>query len=54
VPHWTDNANNILENKDITAVYIAIPPSSHLKYALAALAACKHVYLEKPMAFRYK
>ena len=50
VPHWTDNANAILENKDITAVYIATPPSTHLKYALAALAAGKHVYLEKPMA----
>lgn len=50
VPHWTDTAQDILENKDIDAVYIATPPSSHLSYTLAALAAGKHVYLEKPMA----
>ena len=50
VPHWTDTAQNILENKDIDAVYIPTPPSSHLSYTLAALAAGKHVYLEKPMA----
>ncbi|MDO6470704.1 Gfo/Idh/MocA family protein [Maribacter sp. 1_MG-2023] len=50
VPHWTSNADDILANKKINAVYIATPPSSHLKYALQALKADKHVYLEKPMA----
>jgi len=50
VPHWTSNADDILNNNKINAVYIATPPSSHLKYALQALEAGKHVYLEKPMA----
>ncbi|MEH6769638.1 Gfo/Idh/MocA family oxidoreductase [Maribacter arcticus] len=49
VPHWTTNANDILNNKDINAVYIATPPSTHLEYALQAIHAGKHVYLEKPM-----
>ncbi|HDZ07425.1 hypothetical protein LCGC14_0119210 [marine sediment metagenome] len=50
VPQWTSNADDILNNVDINAVYIATPPSSHLIYALQALEAGKHVYLEKPMA----
>lgn len=49
VPLWYDSASKILENDRINAVYIATPPSSHLDYALQALEAGKHVYLEKPM-----
>lgn len=49
VPLWYDSASSILENDEINAVYIATPPSSHLEYALQALEAGKHVYLEKPM-----
>ena len=50
VPLWTSNADDILSNPKIHAVYIATPPSSHLMYTLQALKAGKHVYLEKPMA----
>lgn len=50
VPQWTSNADEILNNDNINAVYIATPPSSHLTYSLRALKAGKHVYLEKPMA----
>jgi len=50
VPHWTTHANDILNNDEINAVYIATPPSTHLEYTLQALKAGKHVYLEKPMA----
>lgn len=49
VPQWYDNADRILESKEINAVYIATPPSTHLQYALQALIAGKYVYLEKPM-----
>ena len=50
VPLWTSNADDILSNSKIHAIYIATPPSSHLMYTLQALKAGKHVYLEKPMA----
>ncbi|MEP2056168.1 MAG: Gfo/Idh/MocA family oxidoreductase [Maribacter litoralis] len=50
VPLWTSNADDILSNPKIHAVYIATPPSSHLMYTLQALMAGKYVYLEKPMA----
>lgn len=46
VPHWTNNADEILLSEDINAIYIATPPSTHLNYALQALNQGKHVYLE--------
>ena len=49
VPFWYDKVDDLLNHKDINAIYIATPPSSHLDYALKALKANKHVYLEKPM-----
>lgn len=49
VPNWTTDAQDIVNNEQINAVYIATPPSSHLTYALQAIQAGKHVYLEKPM-----
>ena len=49
VPLWYDDAQQLLENNEINAVYIATPPSSHLEYTTQALSAGKDVYLEKPM-----
>ncbi|MBP1841607.1 Gfo/Idh/MocA family protein [Formosa algae] len=49
VKHWFNDASDILNDPDINAVYIATPPASHLQYALEAIKAGKHVYLEKPM-----
>lgn len=49
VPLYYSDANALLANPDIDAVYIATPPASHKDYALAALAAGKHVYIEKPV-----
>ncbi|MCG2460257.1 Gfo/Idh/MocA family oxidoreductase [Flavobacteriaceae bacterium F89] len=49
VPQWFDKVNDIIDNSGINAVYIATPPSTHLQYAMLALNAEKHVYLEKPM-----
>ncbi|MFC4723637.1 Gfo/Idh/MocA family protein [Geojedonia litorea] len=51
---WYDNANKLLANPDINAVYIATPPSTHLEYALNALKAGKDVYIEKPMVLSKK
>jgi len=40
----------VFANKDIDAVYIATPPYFHPTHLEAAIAAGKHVYLEKPVA----
>ncbi len=45
--------DELLADEDVDIVYIATPPGSHLEYALAALDAGKHVYVEKPMALNY-
>ncbi|WP_203258497.1 Gfo/Idh/MocA family protein [Hyunsoonleella ulvae] len=49
VPFWYSDADKLLANPDVNAVYIATPPSTHLEYAIKALNAGKHVYIEKPM-----
>lgn len=49
VPKWYSDAEKLLHDPDINAVYIATPPSSHESYTLAALKAGKFVYVEKPM-----
>lgn len=49
VPLWYDNADALLANEQINAIYIATPPAQHKDYALAALNAGKHVYIEKPV-----
>lgn len=54
VPFWTTDASEVLNNKNINAIYIATPPSSHLNYALQAIELGKHVYLEKPMVLNTK
>ena len=40
----------VLDNKDIKAVFIATPSHQHREIALAALKAGKHVYCEAPLA----
>jgi 1,5-anhydro-D-fructose reductase (1,5-anhydro-D-mannitol-forming) len=49
VPLAYSNASDLLANPEITAIYIATPPAFHKDYAIAALAAGKHVYIEKPV-----
>ena len=53
VPRWYNDAQSLIDNDEVNAVYIATPPSSHEEYALAALRAGKPVYIEKPMTLNY-
>lgn len=50
VPRWYDDAEKLVADADVDAVYVATPPSTHKKYALLAIAAGKPVYVEKPFA----
>jgi predicted dehydrogenase len=50
VPKWYDDAEALINDPEVDAVYIATPPSSHKEYALSVAQAGKPVYVEKPMA----
>ena len=50
VPRWYDDADALIADPEVDAVYVATPPSTHLEYALRAARAGKPVYVEKPMA----
>ncbi|MDB5264015.1 MAG: oxidoreductase [Adhaeribacter sp.] len=50
VPRWYANADDLINDPEVDAVYIATPPGSHLEYTLKVAAAGKPVYVEKPMA----
>lgn len=49
VPRWSANADAIVGDPEVDAVYVATPPSSHAEYVRRAAAAGKPVYVEKPM-----
>ncbi len=50
VPRWYANAQQLIEDPEVDAVYVATPPGSHAELAIQVAAAGKPVYVEKPMA----
>lgn len=50
VPRWYDDADALIGDPEVDAVYVATPPDSHHDYVLRCAAARKPVYVEKPMA----
>lgn len=50
VEKWYSDAQALINDPEVNAIYVATPPSTHLQYALAAIQAGKPVYVEKPMA----
>ena len=50
VPTWYDDADALINDANVDAVYIATPPGSHKEYTLRVAQAGKPVYVEKPMA----
>jgi predicted dehydrogenase len=50
VPKWYSDADALINDPEVDAVYVATPPGSHLEYALRVAAAGKPCHVEKPMA----
>lgn len=53
VPRFYTDADKLIGDPDINAVYIATPPGNHAEYAIKTIKAGKPVYIEKPMALNY-
>ena len=50
VPRWYDDADELINDPEVDAVYVATPPDSHREYVVRVARAGKPVYVEKPMA----
>lgn len=53
VKRWYTDAQQLINDPEVNAVYIATPPSTHATYAIMAMKSGKAVYVEKPMASNY-
>ncbi|MDR0977054.1 MAG: Gfo/Idh/MocA family oxidoreductase [Prevotellaceae bacterium] len=54
IARWYDDAQALIADDEVNAIYVATPPSSHTTYAIMAMKAGKPVYIEKPMAVSYE
>jgi predicted dehydrogenase len=53
VPKYYSDANDLINDPEINAVYVATPPANHAEYAIKSIKSGKPVYIEKPMALNY-
>jgi 1,5-anhydro-D-fructose reductase (1,5-anhydro-D-mannitol-forming) len=53
VPKYYSDADELIRDPDVDAVYVATPPDTHKLYALKVAAAGKDCCVEKPMALNY-
>ncbi len=54
IPKWFTDPQELVDDPDVDAVYIATPPSTHATFAIMAMKAGKPVYVEKPIASNYE
>lgn len=54
VRKWYTDAQSLIDDPEVNAVYIATPPSSHATFAIMSMQAGKPVYVEKPLAASYE
>ncbi len=54
IKKWYDDAQSLINDPEVNAVYIATPPSSHATYAILSMKSGKPCYIEKPMAQTYE
>lgn len=50
VKKWYSNAEELINDPEVDAIYIATPPANHMEYTILSAKVGKPVYVEKPMA----
>lgn len=53
IKKWYTDAQALIQDPEVNAIYIATPPNAHLELTKLAAKAGKPVYVEKPMARNY-
>ena len=53
VPKWYDDADALIGDPEVDAVYIATPPATHVEYVKRVADAGKPIYCEKPMGISF-
>lgn len=53
IPRWYADAQALIDDPEVDAVYVATPPGAHYELALLCAAAGKPCYVEKPMALNH-
>jgi len=54
VPRWYNDAQQLIDDREVNAIYIATPPSSHSSLTELAATSGKPIYVEKPMGMNYQ
>lgn len=54
IPRWYDDADDLINDPEVNAIYIATPPAFHKEYTIKAAMAGKPIYVEKPMALNWE
>ena len=53
IKRWYTDAQKLIDDPEVNAIYVATPPSSHATFAIMSMKAGKPVYVEKPLAASY-
>ncbi len=53
IKKWYNHADELIQDPEVNAIYIATPPGSHAELCQKAASTGKPVYVEKPMARTY-
>jgi predicted dehydrogenase len=54
VSKWYSDADDLINDRGVNAIYVATPPDTHCVYAIKAMRAGKPVYVEKPMCRNFQ
>ena len=54
ISRWYTDPQELIDDPDVNAIYIATPPSTHATYAIMAMKSGKPAYVEKPLSSNYE